>query len=126
MILKKVNDYYGHLVGDKVLSLLGEIIRNSIREKDFASRYGVEEFLIIFDTDNIESVKLRIDRINKEFNSNSLNLNLSFSAGISVYDGYKKITDTIKEADAALYYVKKNGKNNSAIYSKEMEENFIK
>ena len=123
---KKVNDNYGHPVGDQVLNLLGSIVRSNIRDKDFAGRYGGEEFLIIFDTDNIESVKKRIDKINQEFNSKSKNLNLSFSAGISTYDGSKRITETIKDADVALYYVKRNGKNNSAIYSKEMEENFTK
>ncbi len=123
---KKVNDNYGHPVGDQVLNLLGSIIKKNIREKDFAGRYGGEEFLIIFDTDNIESVKLRVDKINHDFNSQTENLNLSFSAGISLYDGSKRITETIKEADVALYYVKRNGKNNSAIYNKEMEENFTK
>lgn len=123
---KKVNDNYGHPVGDQVLNLLGTTIKKNIREKDFAGRYGGEEFLIIFDTDNIESVKLRIDKINRDFNAQTKNLNLSFSAGLSIYDGSKRITEIIKEADVALYYVKKNGKNNSAIYSKEMEENFTK
>ena len=123
---KKVNDNYGHPVGDQVLNLLGSIVRSNIRDKDFAGRYGGEEFLIIFDTDNIESVKKRIDKINQEFNSKSMNLHLSFSAGISIYDGSKRITESIKEADVALYYVKRNGKNNSAIYNKEMEENFTK
>ena len=123
---KKVNDNYGHPVGDQVLNLLGSIIKKNIREKDFAGRYGGEEFLVIFDTDNIESVKSRIDKINRDFNSQTKNLNLSFSAGISLYDGNKRITNVIKEADVALYYVKRNGKNNSAIYSKEMEENFTK
>ena len=123
---KKVNDNYGHPVGDQILNLLGSIIKSNIRERDFAGRYGGEEFLIIFDTDNIESVKLRIDKINNEFNNKSMNLNLSFSAGISFYDGSKKITNTIKEADVALYFVKRNGKKNSAIYSNEMEENFTK
>lgn len=123
---KKVNDNYGHPVGDQVLNLLGSIIKKNIREKDFAGRYGGEEFLIIFDTDNIESVKLRVDKINRDFNSQTKNLSLSFSAGISIYDGSKRITETIKEADVALYYVKRNGKNNSAIYNLEMEENFTK
>ena len=123
---KKVNDIYGHQVGDQVLNLLGSIFRENIREKDFAGRYGGEEFLIIFDTDNLDSVKKRIDKINKEFNLRGANLNLSFSAGISIYDGNKRITETIKEADVALYYVKRNGKNGSIAYSKELEESFTK
>ena len=117
---KMVNDIYGHQIGDHILNLLGGIIRRNIRKNDFAGRYGGEEFLIIFDTDNVESVKERIDKINKEFSKNSLNLNLSFSAGISIYDGKTKISEVIKQADMALYYVKQNGKNNSIIFDKKM------
>ena len=123
---KKVNDNYGHPVGDQVLNMLGNIIKENIREKDFAGRYGGEEFLIIFDTDNVEIVKKRIDKMNKEFNLRGKNLNLSFSAGISFYVENKTITETIKEADIALYYVKRNGKNGSIVYSKELDESFTK
>lgn len=123
---KKVNDNYGHPVGDQVLNILGNIIKENIREKDFAGRYGGEEFLIIFDTDNVEIVKKRIDKMNKEFNLRGKNLNLSFSAGISYYAENKTISETIKEADIALYYVKRNGKNGSIVYSKELDESFTK
>lgn len=123
---KKVNDNYGHPVGDQVLNMLGNIIKENIREKDFAGRYGGEEFLIIFDTDNVEIVKKRIDKMNKKFNLRGKNLNLSFSAGISFYVENKTISETIKEADIALYYVKRNGKNGSIVYSKELDESFTK
>ena len=102
--------------------MLGTIIKENIRKNDFAGRYGGEEFLIIFDTNNVEIVKKRIDKINKIFNLKSKNLNLSFSSGISIYDKNKTSSKTIKEIDIALYYVKRNGKNNSVIYSKELEE----
>ena len=64
--------------------------------------------------------------MNKEFNLRGKNLNLSFSAGISFYVENKTITETIKEADIALYYVKRNGKNGSIVYSKELDESFTK
>lgn len=120
---KKVNDNYGHQIGDQVLNMLGSIIKENIRKDDFAGRYGGEEFLIIFNTDNVEIVKKRIDKMNKEFNLKGKNLNLSFSAGISIYDENKKITEVVKEADVALYYVKRNGKNCSIVYNKLLEEN---
>lgn len=123
---KKVNDNYGHQIGDQVLNMLGTIIKENIRKNDFAGRYGGEEFLIIFDTDNVEIVKKRIDEINKIFNLKSKNLNLSFSAGISIYEKNKTTSKTIKEIDIALYYVKRNGKNGSIVYNKELEENITK
>ena len=118
---KKVNDTYGHVFGDKILSILGKIIRQNIRHDDFAGRYGGEEFLIIFNTSDIQAVKKRVSKMNRKFNENSMNLNLSFSAGISRYDGTKKVTDVVKEADIALYYVKNHGKNNSAIFNDDMK-----
>ena len=119
---KNVNDSYGHKTGDQVLSMLGKIINENIGANDFAGRYGGEEFLIIFATDNTSIVKRRIDKINKMFNINSNSLNLSFSAGISIYNKDKTIHETIEEADVALYYIKKNGKNNSAIYNRKMKK----
>ena len=102
--------------------MLGKIINENIGANDFAGRYGGEEFLIIFATDNTSIVKRRIDKINKMFNINSNSLNLSFSAGISIYNKDKTIHETIEEADVALYYIKKNGKNNSAIYNRKMKK----
>ena len=120
---KKVNDNYGHQIGDQVLNMLGSIIKENIRKDDFAGRYGGEEFLIIFNTDNVEIVKKRIDKMNKEFDLKGKNLNLSFSAGISIYDENKKITEVVKEADVALYDLKRTGKNCSIVYNKLLEEN---
>lgn len=117
---KAVNDIYGHLIGDKVLKTLGEIIKSNIRKSDylksFAGRYGGEEFLIIFETNNIESVKERIDRINYEFNTCGILPNLSFSAGISLFNGTKHVRQVIEEADIALYEAKNTGKNKCVIY----------
>lgn len=124
---KSVNDTYGHQMGDKVLNLLGTIIRKNIRKNDFAARYGGEELLIIFDTDNIALVKRRIDNINKIFNSCYREINLSFSAGIALFNNTEeKIDDCIKKADEALYYVKENGKNSSVIYDINMKKDEMK
>lgn len=121
---KKVNDKYGHQIGDKVLTLLGKIIRENIRKSDFGGRYGGEEFLIIFDTSNINLVKKRIDELNKKFNIESKEMNLTFSAGISMFNGTKTITETIKNSDEALYYAKRNGKNRSVIYDESLKSIF--
>ena len=124
---KSVNDIYGHQTGDKVLNLLGTIIRKNIRKNDFAAHYGGEELLIIFDTANTKLVKKRIDHINKIFHSCYKELNLSFSAGISLFNNNEeKIEDCIKKADQALYYVKENEKNNSVIYDSNIKKGEMK
>ena len=120
---KRVNDTYGHQFGDEVLKNLGEMIRKSIRKDDFAARYGGEEILIIFNSKNSESVKKRIDEINRKFNEKFKDKNITFSAGLALYDGKEKIENSIKNADIALYYIKNHGKNDSMIYVPNLNKN---
>ena len=114
---KLINDTYGHPKGDIILKELGNIIKNNIRESDFAGRYGGEEFLIIFNTNNVELIKQRIDKINYEFANCGIIPNISFSAGISLFNQSKHIKEVIDEADSALYEAKNSGKNKSIIYN---------
>ena len=123
---KDINDTYGHQVGDEVLKLFGKIIKENISSNDYAARYGGEEFLIIFNNDNIKKVKSIIYKINQELIRESKKMHISFSAGIAIYNNDKKISDTIKKADLALYYVKNNGKNGYYEYNSDLEKRFIK
>ena len=118
---KNINDTYGHQVGDEILKLFGEIIKEHISNKDYAARYGGEEFLIIFNNDDIKNVKSIIYKINQDLIRKSKKMHISFSAGIAIYNNDKKISDTIRKADLALYYVKNNGKNNSYVYDSTLE-----
>ena len=123
---KDINDTYGHQVGDEVLKLFGRIIKENISNNDYAARYGGEEFLIIFNNDNIKKVKSIIYKINQELIRKSKKMHISFSAGIAIYNNDKKISDTIRKADLALYYVKNNGKNGYYEYNSDLEKRFIK
>lgn len=118
---KNINDTYGHQVGDEILKLFGEILRTYVNDKMYVARYGGEEFLMIFNDTNIEEVKFIIDKINQELIIKSNTLHVSFSAGIAFYDNDRKIDETIRKADLALYYVKNNGKNNSYVYDSTLE-----
>lgn len=114
---KKVNDMYGHQIGDNAIKLLGELIKKNIGENDFAGRYGGEEFLIVFNTSDVEYVKERMDIFNLVLNQYTSFLQLSLSIGIYKYEpGVEQIDEAIKKADEALYFVKRNGKNASMIY----------
>ena len=117
---KNVNDKYGHFKGDKVLRKLGEIIKENIKsdtQKNFAGRYGGEEFLIIFEGNDIKYVKNKTEYINQQFNKCGIVDNLSFSAGISLFTNNKHIKQAIEEADLALYEAKRTGKNKSVVYT---------
>ena len=114
---KKVNDIYGHQTGDDAIRLVGDLIRNIIGENDFAGRYGGEEFLIVFDTDDEIGVKQKMDSFNAFLNRYTSVLKLSSSIGIHKYvPGMEEVFDVVGKADKALYYVKQNGKNASMLY----------
>ena len=120
---KKINDTYGHDIGDKVLRSLGMFLNSKKRKSDIVARYGGEEFVIILsDTDKIDALKFVINLIeNIKQNikieiDKSLVLGITVSIGIAVfpYDSENK-HNLIKIADENLYYTKTNGKDGATI-----------
>jgi len=110
---KKVNDTYGHNVGDDVLKGIASILKNGIREIDIACRWGGEEFVLLFPTVDIQQAykiaeKLRLEIQNKHIPTVG---NVTASFGItSIYDE-TSIEDAIHKADNALYHAKSSGRN---------------
>lgn len=116
---KLVNDRYGHDVGDKVLKSLSEIIQNNTRSTDVAMRWGGEEFMIILsDMTPEDSLSKSLSLLKVIENHDFFGIHLTASIGIALLGKDKEMA--IKKADQALYYVKKNGKNNAVIYNEGM------
>ncbi len=109
---KKVNDTKGHVYGDQVLIDVASIISKNIRDKDFAGRYGGEEFMVIFSDTDIIKAKNISERIRKAVEDYSFidGLNITISGGVKQYQG-ENFTDLIHAADKNLYEAKKRGKN---------------
>ena len=112
---KKVNDTYGHDVGDKVLISLADTLKQKVKGKGSAYRFGGEEFVLIFEKYTKEEVYNIVEDIRVSFGkikfSQMNGKQLTLSAGIS---GIKQgdTPDTfLKRADDALYYSKENGRN---------------
>ncbi|MDR0502188.1 MAG: sensor domain-containing diguanylate cyclase [Treponema sp.] len=112
---KKINDTYGHTVGDMVLIELTMRIKANIRTYDLFARYGGEEFIIY--TSDISSVtvyemaeRLRLSLFDKKFEVDNLNLTVSASFGVAHVRDYD-LKNGIRRADEALYTAKKNGRN---------------
>ncbi len=113
---KKINDTQGHDCGDSVLVSISELFKNIIREKDIASRWGGEEFLIFLPETDIEAgkriaerIKDQIESMDIEYENDSLHVTMSF--GVSQYDETTSLNDCIKNADAGLYFAKTHGRN---------------
>ncbi|MDR1275687.1 MAG: GGDEF domain-containing protein [Candidatus Accumulibacter sp.] len=109
---KLVNDTYGHLVGDKVLESLGELLLNSLRRNDIVARYGGEEFVILVP----RSSEKQMSRISEKLCTNIADahiaqLPLTASLGYTLFKPEESPQDFINRADLAMYDAKRKGKN---------------
>jgi diguanylate cyclase (GGDEF)-like protein/PAS domain S-box-containing protein len=115
---KKVNDTYGHSVGDYVLKTLAKIVREAIRKIDYLVRWGGEEFLIILPENNLEKAQSLAERIRKTIESYTFDTvgTITVSLGVAEF----KVGDTedilIKNSDIAMLKAKREGKNRVEVY----------
>lgn len=115
---KEVNDMYGHDMGDRVLSYLGQLLNQSFRQEDVIGRWGGEEFLIAMYGTSKEEESMRLNTVLQRFsNYQFLTLDqkvfhVTFSGGIAelAQDG-EDIQSLYHAADKALYQAKMNGRN---------------
>lgn len=120
---KQCNDNYGHLVGDKVLKRIAEILSIKTRKVDILARYGGEEFVIIApytDKKGASALAARlVSLVYKEnFKVDEFNtIKVTISIGVATYkedaDSWEEL---IQKADDALYQAKKMGKNRVCIF----------
>jgi diguanylate cyclase (GGDEF)-like protein len=113
---KRVNDQFGHSVGDLLLQSIARILRETVRDTDVVARYGGEEFAILLpetDYDGVESVaeKVRssVESLRFAVPDTDIELRVTVSIGISVFRGNRR--EFFNSADKALYQSKAGGKN---------------
>lgn len=109
---KDVNDAHGHVCGDKILSTVAQIIKRSIRETDFAGRYGGEEFMVIFKNTDYRAAREVSERIRQAVQKQKFEkgIKLTISGGVKEYSG-ESLYDFVNGAEMNLYQAKKTGKN---------------
>ena len=110
---KKVNDTYGHDIGDKVLKQFVQIIQNSSRNDDLVIRWGGEEFLLLLKVKSIDNATKILENIRKSIDEayfKEVN-HITCSIGATIYKENEKIEDSFKRADDALYEAKDSGRN---------------
>lgn len=125
---KKVNDTYGHAVGDCVLKTVAKTIKKELREEDIASRYGGEEFIFLLPHTKLEEAEVVAERLRKQVEKKKINIeefkikdvkeiSVTISIGVSEFNKNDKNCETLyKNADNALYQAKETGRNKVIVY----------
>lgn len=107
---KNINDTYGHIVGDSVLTAIGKTIRESVRDTDYIGRYGGEEFIAILvdiSPDDAYEVAQKIRNRVSEISHPMIKDRITISIGISNFPHHSiEKEELIEKADQALYYAK--------------------
>ncbi len=126
---KDINDYMGHDVGDDILKHISSILLKSVRENDFVSRIGGDEFVVVLSKfeNNIKIVEIAqriIENISKPIEKSSEVFYVSASIGIVLYPkNGENVTELIKNADIAMYKAKELGKNQFHFFTEALHEN---
>jgi len=112
-MFKKINDAYGHSVGDKVLEKVARIITESIRMTDKASRWGGEEFLVLAVNTCLKNALIVAERIRKNVMGIEVEniKKITASIGVAEYVKEEEFLKWYERADAALYKAKESGRN---------------
>jgi diguanylate cyclase (GGDEF)-like protein len=114
---KQVNDTFGHVVGDRVLFSLGQLLMNSLRETDAIGRWGGEEFVITFENCPIDAAAKKLNSIKSAFKAMTFSddkggsIHVSFSAGVIQLGQKTDLEEAIILADKGLYKAKNAGRD---------------
>lgn len=125
---KKVNDTYGHAVGDCVLKTVAKTIKKELREEDIASRYGGEEFIFLLPHCSINEAQNVANRLREKVEKKKINIeeyniegvkeiSVTISIGVSEFNKQIKTPQNLYEnADSALYQAKEKGRNQVVVF----------
>jgi len=123
---KKFNDTYGHQTGDIVFRDLGQVIKDSIRDRDFAARYGGEEFaIVLYHTDGpaalqvAERLRQMVEHCDVRDRDNVLHVTISLGIATFPHQQIRYYKQIVECADKALYKAKRNGRNRVEGYGTE-------
>lgn len=114
---KKVNDTYGHPVGDKVLTGIAELFKTHLRRNDICSRVGGEEFMVLLPNSQLDQARVIAEDLRTRIsalpfrNEQGGEFNVTASFGVVAVDVYQSLSDIYSDVDKLLYLAKQNGRN---------------
>lgn len=117
---KRINDQYGHIIGDEVLLTFAQLMKNSFRDKDMLFRYGGEEFIAVFECAQAKDIEIVLER----FRQLVVNYDFPKVSKVTVSMGYTQLLvndvtlQAVGRADQALYHAKDNGRNQVQEYER--------
>ena len=116
---KRINDTYGHSVGDEVLSGFARKVGKRIRKTDLLARVGGEEFVLVMPETSINSAGLLLNDLRRVIASKpfSHGRRITVSIGVTCYSGKESLDDLLEMADKALYEAKEKGRDRVVVYS---------
>jgi diguanylate cyclase (GGDEF)-like protein len=114
---KKINDTYGHLMGDKVLAELAGVLQGELRIYDILARFGGEEFFVLLPETSVSVAKKVAERLRKSLEKGTLmnRHGITISLGVTEYKKLDSSERMIKRVDKALYISKKGGRNQTSV-----------
>lgn len=127
---KSINDTFGHETGDEILAVVGARLMHCIRDTDFVARLGGDEFVVIMllieDTSTALEMARRIHgKLQEVIIKNSVEYTIDSSIGIASYPDSGKDAETLlRNADAAMYEMKRSGKGRIGTYSPVAQQDF--
>lgn len=131
---KKINDTYGHPVGDKILATVASVIRANVRRDNFVARTGGEEFAIIVEGNTAEEVNQMCERVrtaleSTPFKNSKTGVNygpITISLGFCMAADAADAGELYSKSDIALYCAKNAGRNRTKIFEDGMKKDFSK
>lgn len=113
---KKVNDTYGHDIGDIVLKKMAETFHKELPQNSFVSRWGGEEFLLVFPQSNGDEANIELESLRQKiksivFDGGGESFSVSMTFGLVEYDFHSDLDTILKEADEKLYLGKESGRD---------------
>lgn len=131
---KKINDVYGHPVGDKILATVATVLRSNVRKDCFVARTGGEEFAIIIEGNTADEVQQTCERVRvaletTPFKNSKTGINygpITISLGYSMATDSEDAGELYAKADIALYCAKNAGRNRTRAYEEGMKKDFTK
>jgi diguanylate cyclase (GGDEF)-like protein len=122
---KRVNDCFGHSVGDQVLQHLCRVVRGLIRHADLLIRWGGEEFLILLPTTFLDEAVPMAERIRFEVEQEAFPVagQITISLGVAQFHSEESVDSLLKRVDAALYRAKQQGRNRVVVEADSLQKN---